>query len=372
MLVNNPLIQSVTGWFRRHFTDPAAVGLFFTLLFAVLIIEFFGGILLPLFVAVVIAYLLQAPVKLLTRAKVPHLFSVIIVFAISVGLFFFGLFTLIPLLAKQLSNLAGELPTAMHGAQNWMASEVRKYPRVFPDASLKPLTDYVQTQVSKIGPMVVNFSLTGLSGIITAVLYFILVPILVFFFLKDATLLISWVVRILPANRGLVLSVWSEVHQKIGAYVRGRVVEILIIAVMSSIVFAIMGLHYSILLGALVGLSVIIPYVGATVVTFPVVITALMQWGISPDLWYLVIAYALIITFDANILVPWLFSESMDLHPVVIIFAVVLFGAFWGFWGVFFAIPLATVIDAVLRAWPSTQEYSMDMDVPVGSSAHEN
>ena|SRR3990167_3146513 len=354
--MNNPIFQSIIGWFRRHFTDPAAVGLFFTLLFAVLILEFFGSILLPLFLAAVIAYLLQALVKLLVHWHVPHLFSVIIVFTVTLGLVILGLFTLIPLLVKQLSNLAGELPIAMHNAQVWMSTTVGKYPGVFSNASLKPLTLYMQEQVSKVGPLVVNFSLASLSNIITAVLYFILVPILVFFFLKDAPLLISWIVRFLPSNHGLVLSIWSEVHQKIGAYVRGRVLEIIIIALLSMIVFAILGLHYSILLGALVGLSVIIPYVGATVVTFPVVITALIQWGIGPQLWYLVIAYALIITFDANILVPWLFSESMDLHPVVIIIAVVLFGALWGFWGVFFAIPLAMIIDAILRAWPNTQE----------------
>jgi len=111
-------------------------------------------------------------------------------------------------------------------------------------------------------------------------------------------------------------------------------------------------LQYAVLLGALVGLSVIIPYIGVAVVTIPVVIIALMQWGFSVHIIYLLAVYVLIIILDANVLVPLLFSEAMDLHPVVIILSVVIFGGIWGFWGVFFAIPLATLVDAVLRAWP--------------------
>ena len=69
---------------------------------------------------------------------------------------------------------------------------------------------------------------------------------------------------------------------------------------------------------------------------------------------YLLIVYGIIITVDANVLVPILFSEAVDLHPVTIIVAILLFGAWWGFWGVFFAIPLAAFIKTVLRCWPRT------------------
>jgi putative permease len=83
-----------------------------------------------------------------------------------------------------------------------------------------------------------------------------------------------------------------------------------------------------------------------------------MQWGMEPHSLYLIIAYAVIIILDANVLVPLLFAETMDLHPVVIILSVLVFGGIWGFWGVFFAIPLATVADAVLRAWPKSKTFA--------------
>jgi putative permease len=106
------------------------------------------------------------------------------------------------------------------------------------------------------------------------------------------------------------------------------------------------------LLGALVGLSVIIPYIGAVVVTIPVAVIAYFQWGWSADFAYLMVAYAIIQAIDGNVIVPLLFSEVVDLHPIAIIVAVLVFGGLWGFWGVFFAIPLATLVQATLNARP--------------------
>jgi putative permease len=156
----------------------------------------------------------------------------------------------------------------------------------------------------------------------------------------------------MPRDRGLVTSVWHEVDAQIGNYVRGKVLEILIVWIVTYLVFALLGLPFAMLLSMLVGFSVIIPYIGAAVVTIPVALVALIAFGLSAQFWYVMIAYAIIQALDGNVLVPILFSEVVDLHPVAIITAVLVFGGIWGFWGVFFAIPLATLVNAVLRAWP--------------------
>jgi len=111
-------------------------------------------------------------------------------------------------------------------------------------------------------------------------------------------------------------------------------------------------LNYAALLALLVGLSVIIPYIGATVVTIPVVMIALFQWGIGSEFYTVVVVYMIIQGLDGNVLVPLLFSEAVNLHPVAIVLAVLFFGGIWGMWGVFFAIPLATLVKAVINAWP--------------------
>jgi len=111
-------------------------------------------------------------------------------------------------------------------------------------------------------------------------------------------------------------------------------------------------LQYALLLAVLTGLSVLIPYIGAAAVTIPVALVALFQWGPTADFYYVLLAYGIIQALDGNLLAPLLFSEVVNLHPVAIIVAILVFGGLWGFWGVFFAIPLATLINAVLRAWP--------------------
>lgn len=116
-------------------------------------------------------------------------------------------------------------------------------------------------------------------------------------------------------------------------------------------------MRYSLLLAVLVGFSVLIPYIGAMLVTIPVFVVALFQWGIGADFWTLIVAYLVVQGLDGNLLVPLLFSEAVNLHPLVIILAVVIFGGMWGFWGVFFAIPLATLVKAVYHAWPDEQVY---------------
>ena len=122
-----------------------------------------------------------------------------------------------------------------------------------------------------------------------------------------------------------------------------------------------MGLNYALLLSVLVGFSVLIPYIGAAVVTIPIAIIGYFQWGFDTPLWTLLIAHGIIQALDGNLLVPILFSEAVNLHPVAIISAVLLFGGIWGFWGVFFAIPLATLVSAVMSAWQenSTEDQSI-------------
>ncbi len=369
--MRNPILQAISSWFSRNFSDPEALGLFFTLVFGFILIEFFGKYLLPVVISIVIAYLLASPVRRLERWRFPRWLAVSVVYLVFLGLFLLALFGLLPLLWKQLAGMIHELPRAVTRGQAWLSDLLQHYPKLFPDNPLGHAAIYLREQSAKIGQFVLSFSLASIPGIVETVLYLVLVPLLVFFFLKDGKTISTWISRYLPSRRGLIQTVWKEVSEKIGIYVRGRVLEVIVVAVVSIIVFASLGLQYAFLLGALVGLSVIVPYIGAVVVTIPVVAMGLMQWGWSAHFSYLLGAYALIITLDANLLVPVLFSETMNLHPIVIILSVLIFGGIWGFWGVFFAIPLATLIKAVLTAWPQSNRLQ-DVENESGAAVAES
>lgn len=198
-------------------------------------------------------------------------------------------------------------------------------------------------------------SLFSLTGIVVWLVYLVLVPLLLFFFLKDRKELLEWLSSFLPSKRGLLQKVSKEVHQNIGLYIRGKVIEIIVVAIFTYLVFWYFELRYGLLLAVLVGVSCLIPYVGAVVSTIPVVVVAYMQWGWSADFGYAMLFFTIVQVLDNNLLVPILFSQAVNLHPVAIIVATLFFGGIWGFWGVFFAIPLATLVKAVLYAWPQAK-----------------
>jgi putative permease len=198
----------------------------------------------------------------------------------------------------------------------------------------------------------VKYSLASLVGLMTLMIYLVLVPLMVFFLLKDKEQMLNAVRRVLPRNRGLAGEVWQEMNQQITNYIRGKVLEMVVVGIASWLAFMFLGLNYSLLLAVLVGVSVLIPYIGAMLVTIPVIGVGLFQWGLDSEFWTLLTVYLVIQALDGNVLVPILFSEAVNLHPLVIILSVVIFGGMWGFWGVFFAIPLATLVKAVVHAWP--------------------
>jgi putative permease len=156
--------------------------------------------------------------------------------------------------------------------------------------------------------------------------------------------------------------IWHEMNLQTANYVRGKALEIVIVGVVSYVSFLVLGLDYAALLALLVGLSVLIPYIGAAVVTIPVLVVGYFQWGLGSEFMWLAIVYGVIQFLDGNVLVPLLFSEAVNLHPLIIILAVLVFGGLWGFWGVFFAIPLATLVKAMYNAWPR--------NVKIGPVAH--
>ena len=146
--------------------------------------------------------------------------------------------------------------------------------------------------------------------------------------------------------------VWVEMDSQLSNYARGKAIEIGIVGSTAAIIFMYFGLEYVALLSVLVGFSVLIPYLGAFIVTLPVAAVGLLQFGLSFDFWLLMGAYLVLQILDGNLLVPILFSDAVKLHPVIIMLAVFVFGGMFGFWGVFFAIPIATLIKAIWNSWP--------------------
>ncbi|KJY81474.1 permase [Vibrio galatheae] len=350
------MFEMVSRWYKRRFSDPHAASLVAILLFGFITIYFFGNLIAPLLVAIVLAYLLEWPVAQLSRVGLPRTLSVILVILSFIGLMLVAIFGLVPTIWQQVGNLINDIPTMYVGLQGFIAELPTRYPELANLQIVESLVSNAKNQVIGVGETVVKGSLASLVSLATLGVYLILVPLLVFFLLKDKQQMMDMTRGVLPRNRRLATKVWDEMNEQISNYIRGKVVEILIVGSASYITFALLDLRYSVLLAVAVGLSVLIPYIGAAAVTVPVAMVGLFQWGLTPQFYWLLLAYGIIQALDGNVLVPVLFSEAVNLHPVAIIVAVLVFGGLWGFWGVFFAIPLATLVKAVWHALPSHEE----------------
>ncbi|WP_448568541.1 AI-2E family transporter [Thalassotalea ganghwensis] len=349
------MVSLIKNWYKRKFSDPHAVTLLLILLSTFLVIYFFSGLLMPVFVAIALAFLLDLPVNRLSSIGISRGVATTIIVSVFVGVVLVALLGLLPVIWHQSSNLIQEVPQMVSKGQSYLMTLPEKYPDLVRADQIETVIALAKQNVIEWGRLALKASLNSISDIVALLIYLILVPLMVFFFLKDKSQFLITFKTFLPKDRAMATQVGNEMHQQIMNYIRGKLVEIIIIGTASTLAFALLGLNYALLLGVLVGLSVLVPYVGATIVTLPVMLVALFQWGAGPEFGYVMLAYGIIQVLDGNLLVPLLFSEAVNLHPVTIIIAVILFGGMWGFWGVFFAIPLATLVKAVFNAWSTTQ-----------------
>ncbi len=346
-------MKIISDWFQRFFDDPQTVILTVVLVLGASVILIMGQDLAPVLASLVIAYLLEGVVQLLQRRlRLPRLLATVVVFVLFIAFVLFLLLGLLPLTSRQLTQLVQQLPTMIVKGQQLLLSLPALYPEFITEAQVLEVINTIRAEIAGLGQQVLSWSLAAGMGFITIIIYLVLVPLLVFFFLKDKELILDWIHGFLPHDHTLAQKVWREVDQQMGNYVRGKFLEILVVWVATYLAFVYMNLQFAMLLALMVGLSVIVPYIGAVVVTVPVALVAFFQWGWSSEFLWLLGVYLIIQGLDGNVLVPLLFSEVVDLHPIAIITAVLVFGGLWGFWGVFFAIPLATVVQSILKAWP--------------------
>ena len=333
-------------FFNRFFSNEESIYFAILLVSTFVFILLFGNVLLPVFISLVIAFLLNGLMVTLISFNFSRRISISITLLVFFG-FYMSLFTALPSLGTQINNLLQNLPTIVASFQETLSNM-----NSFSEADVELIFSNLSSQISNLLSSALGQLAGTVSLMFNAILYAIMIPLMVFFFLKDKEELLPLAASVLPKDNDFMRTVFTEMNGQLFNYVTGKFIEMLIVSTASYIVFAILGLPYAVLIAILVGLSVIIPIFGAILVTIPVVLIGLYEWGLTENFYWLLGLYLVIQMLDGNVLVPLLFSNRNNLHPVVIIIAVLFFGGIWGFWGLFFAIPLATFIKAIINSWP--------------------
>ena len=218
------MIRYLQEWYRRHFSDPQVVILALILIIGFTVILMAGDIIAPLLAAIVIAYLLDGAVELLRRAKMPRFVAALIVFVLFSAFIVLMIFGLVPLLSQQVTEFFRELPNMIGKGQRLLMQLPETYPTFISESQVQDMMSAVRSELGALGQRFVSVSLSSVVGLISIMVYAILVPFLVFFFLKDKQRILDWASGFLPEDRRLSmevdtlrraadLSTWMEIGQ---------------------------------------------------------------------------------------------------------------------------------------------------------------
>ena len=340
-------------WYNTHLTEPNQASFALIILFTIIILYVLIETVAPILVAVVLAYMLEGLVKRsLDYINLERKLVVILVYSFFILISVIILFLLLPLMLEQLSNLLKSLPSYLeYSIQQGKIIALG----VFSSEQMNDFLSGLNSEMSSMGKSVLSYSLSSAGNIFETIIYIFIVPILIFFILYDKENIFTWFKKFFPEKLDLSKKASKELDLKIGNYIRCKFIEIIIVWTASFIVFIMLDLKYSLLLSFLCGISVIIPYVGAIAVTIPIILIGYFQWGTSAEFWSVIIGHVIIQVVDGNVIVPILFSDAVNIHPLAILIAILFFGSIWGIWGVFFAIPLAVFLNTLINIWPTTK-----------------
>ena len=348
------MFDYLKGFFRNYFYEEEQFAALFLLIIAGVLLYFVGSTITPIFVSILIAYLLNGVMNFFESKNYSKKIAFYFSFTIFLVFYFIVLVSL-PYVTGQIASLLNELPAIVAFVENLFDNLMTRYPNFFTTEQVEEIFASSTSFIPSIAEQVLIQLNTGFSAIMNALIFLILTPILVFFFLKDKSEMLSYVTYFLPNKRILLSQIWNDLNTQLFGYVRGKALEMLIVGSVTTLAFLILGVNYSVILGILVGMSVLIPLFGAILVTIPVVAIGLFQWGLDTSFFIFLFIYLLIQILDGNVLFPLLMGNEVNLHPVLIILAILVFGGIWGFWGLLLAVPIATLIRAVFKVWPKKE-----------------
>ncbi|APC96861.1 AI-2E family transporter [Francisella frigiditurris] len=339
-------LQTVKKWYQKKYSNNEPIVFLGLMLFFYLVLTFLGNYIAPILAALVIAYLLDTLVTILHKfTRINRTFLVYVVYLLFLLVLLSVIFVLFPIIVSQTIGFIKQTSETMTTFKHSLEELSHKYPYFLTEHRINSIVEWADSInwnaiSSNMGSYILQYTAMTLPVVFSTLIYLFLVPLMVFYFLKDKVAIIEWFKSFLPQENGALYFVWNDLKPKLADYVRGKAIEFIIVSILTYVGFAYFDLNYAILLAFGVGISVIIPYIGMIIITIPVVLVGILQYGFTMTLVWMLAVFFIIQALDGNLLVPILFSEVLNMHPVGVVSAILIFGGIWGLWGIFFAIPL--------------------------------
>jgi predicted PurR-regulated permease PerM len=313
-----------------------------------------SDILSPFIASMIIAYFLDPLTLRFEKIGIKRYLTVLIIVGLFVALMITSLIKLIPALLEQIQQFIHEIPRYEQYVSTKILNQVNNY-----SSQVDPkLAQDIQQQLSGLSTKFFGYTATIIRGlfnssiaVLNVVGLVLFTPILVFYLLKDWPSVVKHFNKLLPLSyKKVILEQLKQIDKVLSAYIRGQISVCLILSVFYVVSLGILGLDYYLLVGIIAGFLTVIPFLGLIIGAIICTVVALLQYS---ELHYVYTTLAIFVSghiLETYLIVPKLIGEKVGLHPVWVIFSLMAGGALFGFWGVFFAIPIAAITAEIIRS----------------------
>ena len=294
-----------------------------------------------LIISILIAYILDPIASKLEAKGLNRLLSTILIFAFFIIIIIFFSWKIVPTIFNDLLALQANLNP--QSSTNFLI-QIENFIKdnfTFIDFGSFNIQNEINSLVSEFTKQIISFAADLVSVISTVVI----IPFVTFFLLKDGREMKKLLISYIP-NRyfEMSLNVLHKMDMQLGGYLRGQFIEAFVVGSLAILALWIIGVKYFILIGVFAGLANLIPYVGPVAGAVPAIIVAFTNGADSTVIIYIILAFIIIQLIDNVVMQPLVLSKSVNLHPLIIVIAILIGGKFFGILGMFLAVPSAGIL----------------------------
>lgn len=302
-------------------------------------------VLSPFIWSIIFAYLLNPFVNFLQEKGVNRSLAILITYLLLTVVFFVIGWAIIPTIIKETKNLMGDLPYYTEQVQDFLfmirKSTETQLPRIFNDFienSISSIENRIVSGVRSVSIAVVDF----FSGVLDIVM----VPVVTYYFLKDKEYLKKITIQFIPKKwRTKVIEVAKDSDKVIGGFIRGKIIVATFVGLFTTFGLYLLNINYAMVIGIITGIIDIIPYFGPVIAAIPAVIIAFFQDSIKVV--WVIILFVIVQQIEGDVIGPKVIGSSVGLHPVAIIFSLLMGGTFFGVIGMIVAVPIAGTVKVI-------------------------
>lgn len=310
------------------------------------VFSFLWHLLAPFIIACFIAYLLYPVINRIHSLGIPRGLAILFIYLLFFGGVGYLVYRIFPVMLIQIRDLNEQLPQFVSMYEK-LIYRMYEYTSFLPETVHDKIDELIIRLEGFVNGLLSNI-IESTTKIFDMIVVITVIPVLVFYFLKDDTKIKSYIKRYIPEKyKPRTGKMVRAVDETIGNYIRGQLIVCLFVSITSFILFQLLGLQYALLLALIMGITNIIPYFGPIIGAIPAVAIALTMSG--KMVIFVILSVFVMQLIESNLLAPYIVGKSINMHPIAIIFALLLGGQLFGVLGMILAVPVFTTSKVIIK-----------------------